>query len=272
MESVWTDPPGRHDVDPKWGKMLGISLLLHALIFSVPFFMPGPPSFRRPGRPVYVVDLVELPGAVRSTPGTGLRTKKTARHPVSKRTSPAKRIRRAKEKPRPVIIARRTIRKKRRKPRKRRLSPSRLIDRAVSKIEKKVRKDEANPVDLAIARITSRIRAAGAGTARRPATGIIIEIYKQEVEDWIKRHWSFAVDLAAPGRQGGLRAVVVVEAARTGKILKSWIKERSNAPLFDQSVLKAVERSDPLPPFPEGYTRRTDEFEITFDLSDLETR
>jgi len=49
-------------------------------------------------------------------------------------------------------------------------------------------------------------------------------------------------------------------------------KERSGDTIFDQSVLKAVEKSDPLPPFPEGYIKSYDDIEITFNLKDLEEK
>jgi colicin import membrane protein len=52
--------------------------------------------------------------------------------------------------------------------------------------------------------------------------------------------------------------------------LKSRFKTRSSFPLFDQSVLRAVERSDPLPPFPEGYMKTSEEIEINFNLKELE--
>jgi colicin import membrane protein len=42
--------------------------------------------------------------------------------------------------------------------------------------------------------------------------------------------------------------------------------------LFDESVLKAIERSNPLPPFPDSYRMSQDELQITFNLSDLEGR
>jgi colicin import membrane protein len=57
---------------------------------------------------------------------------------------------------------------------------------------------------------------------------------------------------------------------RDGSILKTEIKKRSSDDMFDQSVIKAIERSDPLPPFPEGYRKSYDEIEINFNLKELE--
>ena len=91
-----------------------------------------------------------------------------------------------------------------------------------------------------------------------------------EVEERIKDNWSYAVGLAGPQKQKDLEAVIVLKARSNGTIIKSWFKKRSSNAMFDQSVLRAVERSDPLPPFPEGYRKTTDEMEITFNLKDLE--
>jgi N-methylhydantoinase A len=54
-----------------------------------------------------------------------------------------------------------------------------------------------------------------------------------------------------------------------GTILKSRLEKRSTDVLFDESVLKAIERSNPLPPFPEGYRKTHEEFYINFTLNDL---
>jgi len=54
-----------------------------------------------------------------------------------------------------------------------------------------------------------------------------------------------------------------------GTILKSRLEKRSSDVLFDESVMKAIERSNPLPPFPEGYRKTHEEFYINFTLNDL---
>ena len=88
-----------------------------------------------------------------------------------------------------------------------------------------------------------------------------------EVEGWIKGNWSYPV---AIHNKKGLEAIVIVKAKKDGTILKSWFQKRANDAIFDQSVLKAIERSNPLPPFPEGYRKSSDEFEIHFNLKELE--
>ena len=90
------------------------------------------------------------------------------------------------------------------------------------------------------------------------------------MENRIKGNWSYSVALSGPESLKDLEAIIVVKVKSNGAIMESWFKQRSSALLFDQSVLRAVERSDPLPPFPEGYRKKYDEIEINFNLSDLE--
>lgn len=92
-------------------------------------------------------------------------------------------------------------------------------------------------------------------------------IYQMEVETRIKGNWSYPVALQD---SRNLEAIVIVEVKENGTILKSRFIQRSSNAMFDESVLKAIERSDPLPPFPEGYGRSYDEIEIRFNLNDLE--
>jgi len=61
-----------------------------------------------------------------------------------------------------------------------------------------------------------------------------------------------------------------VTVKRDGAILKRRFKKRSSSAVFDESVSKAIERSNPLPPFPEGYRKSHDEIEINFNLKDLQ--
>ncbi len=272
MEALLVKPSSNNMMDPKWNRMLILSLCLHVAIFSTILFVPDYMPTPLIRGTVYEVNLVEMPGPVRSKTQTSAKAKTGKRLSASPKTTPTRRIHRAKTKKKPVVIAKRVLAAKKKKSVKPKVSPSRLIDRAVSKIEKKVKAEKKDPIGQAINRIETRVKTVGSQSSagRFSTDGIIIAMYKQEVEDWIKSNWSYAVDLTSPEKQKDLRAVIVVKVESNGTILKSWFKERSKSIIYDQSVLKAVERSDPLPPFPEGYRKTFDEFEINFDLSDLE--
>jgi len=57
---------------------------------------------------------------------------------------------------------------------------------------------------------------------------------------------------------------------RDGTISQFTFKKRSGDAIFDESVAKAIERSNPLPPFPEGFLKSSEEIEINFNLRELE--
>ena len=99
--------------------------------------------------------------------------------------------------------------------------------------------------------------------------GAGIQLYQMEIETAIKNNWSYPVALFNSKKGEIPEAVVIVTLRNDGTILKTRFKSRSNNPLFDDSVLKAIEKSDPLPPFPPGYKKSYEEVEINFSLKDF---
>ena len=142
----------------------------------------------------------------------------------------------------------------------------------MSKIEKKVKAEKNDHLTQAISKIQTRAEGtAEKGSVRGNAEiGITIRMYQMAVEEQIKNNWSYPVALISPKKLRDLEAIVLVKVKEDGTIMKSWFKDRSSNSIFDGSVLKAIERSDPLPPFPEGYRKSYDEIEIRFNLSELE--
>ncbi|MDY6851540.1 MAG: TonB family protein, partial [Thermodesulfobacteriota bacterium] len=54
-----------------------------------------------------------------------------------------------------------------------------------------------------------------------------------------------------------------------GKIMKAWFERNSGQKYFDQSAIKAVRRSDPLPPLPEVFKGREIEIGLRFTPSGI---
>lgn len=292
MEALWGDPDHNNQVEPKWRTMVTISLVLHLAVFSLIFFVPENIPTRRIRGTVYEVNLVQLPTRTPARVEGGAKAK--AGKPVisSKKTTsaPAKRISRPKKKEKPVVIAKRTLSTQKKEAKKPAVPPSKRIEKALSKIEKKVKsqEDASKRIDQALSKIEKKVKAEddghvsraiselekrGVGTPTKgvagggpPVTGIAIEIYKRDVEDWIKSHWAYPVAL----NKEDLEAIIVVKAKSDGSILKWWFTKKSSNVMFNQSVLKAVEQSDPLPRFPPGYRVTHEEFEITFNLMEME--
>ena len=258
--------------EPQWRNMLVLSAVFHIVIFSLLLFFPETIPTRKIGGTIYEVNLVEMPsrmdlkmeGRVKARADKGL--------PASKKSAAAKRIRRSKKKEKPVVIAKRTMKTEGKKEKKQKVSSQGSIDQALLRIKKKVKENKKDHVEQQVAELEARVQGtAGTGLIGADAdSGITIRIYQMEVENRIKDNWSYPVALLSPGSKKDLEAIVVVRVRNNGTILKSWFKSQSSNVMFNQSVLKAIERSDPLPHFPEGYRKTYDEIEINFNLRDLE--
>jgi tol-pal system protein YbgF len=94
----------------------------------------------------------------------------------------------------------------------------------------------------------------------------VVEGYQIEIARAIKKNWSFPFLLFNIKRDEIPEAVVVLKLRNDGRILEISFKERSRNELFDESIVEAVEKSDPLPEFPHGYEKLYDEVEILFSL------
>lgn len=219
------------------------------------------------------MDLVEMPGGGAPSGSKGVPAQKAA--PVVKQEAPAKRIPAApKPEEKPVVISKKTLDKPAPPVEKPKVSPTELINTAISKIESKMKTEEH--LDRALANLESKA-GKSEGDSGAPAGGgrfggglpggTAMQIYQAEVESLIKSNWHYPVAL---DNKKDLEAIVLLLVKSDGTIMKSRFDKRSQNVLFDESVLKAIERSNPLPPFPENYRRSHEEFEISFNLKDLE--
>ncbi len=278
--------------EQRWGKMVVFSILFHVVIFAAVLFVPGSMPTRAIQGVVYEVNLVEM-GRDRS-PKSGKGTVPPSEKPqekvsVSKKAEPVKRIAPPKQQEKALVIAKKTVQKEEVK-KKPEIPPSKRIEEAVSKIqkkvaaeqkdhlqkalseiEKKVDSENQDRVSEAISRLQGRVSAPGreaVGPAGGGVTGKIMEIYIMQVTERIRENWSYPATLASE-RDKDLEAVFVLRVNNGGKILMSWFDKKSSNALFDQSVEKAIERSDPLPPFPPSYHQSEEEFEITFNLREM---
>lgn len=272
MEASLIEPNYNNLVYPTWRKMLTISTVFHLTVFSAILFVPEYMPTRRIGGTIYEVNLIEMPASGPLKAETSVKAKSARNLKLSKKTPETRRISRPKTKEKAIVIAKRVVKSK--KAKKPRISSSKLIDRAVLKIDRKVKAGKKDPVNQAISKLETKLKGtAGTGSGFGGGdsnSGITIRIYQMEVENKIKSNWSYPVSHLSPESRKDLEAILVVRVNNNGTILKSWFKKRSSDIIFDQSVLRAIERSDPLPPFPEGYRKTYDELEIDFNLRDLE--
>ena len=298
--------------EDRWVQMMALSFCLHLAVFSTALFIPQPtinyPSLEER---VYHVELVGSPskvraGAIGSQSGAGSRTKargvarrKGTSHILEDKTQ---RIAVKKKRTAP-IVAKRVSPESIAKDRNKSLPPSELIDRAISKIERKVEEEKPNHLQKTLSEIERRVAKEKAGRPEKTpgkldksggdssalfrvekkgglsglstlsgmssGIGKGIQLYQMEIESAIKNNWSYPVALVNLKREKIPEAVILVTVRSDGKILKTRFKRRSENALFDDSVLKAIEKSDPLPGFPPGYRKSHEEVEINFSLKDL---
>ena len=249
----------------KWHSMLGLSILFHLGIFSVFLFVPEAMPTRRFDSIIYSVDLVEMPARnaleLRQAKSPIEEKSKT----VVKRDEQAKRISEPKEEKKPLVIAKRTVQTKKPSAKKPEISPAERIDDVISRIESEVKskeeseKEEEARLERTLASLETRFgRPSGRYGTGQSIEGIPMQIYRMEVENRVYSNWAY------PERKE-LKAIIVLTARRDGTILETKIKRRSGDSLFDESALKAVKRSDPLPPFPETYKKSYAEITIIFN-------
>jgi colicin import membrane protein len=259
----------------RWSPMVALSVFFHLALFLTVLFAPESFSTRMPlGGIVYEVDLVEMPRGGASSARTPPASKEESKTAIPRETK-AKRIEEPLPKQeKPLTIAKKTSEKEVTSTKKPEVSPSELIEKAISKIEKKVKSEEH--LDQALAKIGKKTaeKASDAGGVPEGVEkggggvpGKVSAIYLMEVWSLIKSNWAYPASMES---KKDLEAIVVIMVKSDGSIMKTRLEKRSTSPIFDDSVIKAVERSNPLPPFPEGYKRSYDEIEINFNLKDLE--
>ncbi|ETR72818.1 MAG: hypothetical protein OMM_01415 [Candidatus Magnetoglobus multicellularis str. Araruama] len=116
----------------------------------------------------------------------------------------------------------------------------RQLSDTLRKLKQKVRIDEAQ----------RRIRQTG----EKKSSVELMDIYKAEVMSRISKNW--AVSLQMVGGKTNLSAIVVIKIMKNGYIQPDmWFEKKSGNDYFDECVIKAVKKSNPLPPLPGAYLR-----------------
>jgi colicin import membrane protein len=168
------------------------------------------------------------------------------------------------------------------------------IKNALNRIEKQVEETKpSDPVASALDRIKSKVEKTESETARSPskepasgsgkssggwvggsgggtggtggtgASGIQpIDFYRSLVPNHVENNWVFNEQLV--GGRTDLVSVIVIKIMPNGEITDIWFEKKSGNSYFDDSVYKAVKKSNPLPPLPKEYTRPYYELGLIF--------
>jgi len=285
---------------PKW---LLFSLILHGIFVAALFIASLLPSSTPPEVPVYVVDLVggekigglKLGTEMRSPPEPTLKApeptpaasapapkpevkKETAEKskPVEKNAAEEKKIViKDKTKPEPAkpdsALAKKEPAKEMKAEAKSESASAdsvreRLLQAAVDRA--KSRENSQKPVkDALSAGAGEGEGAAGLGPGGRGGPGIVkgmdFIIYQNRMLGTIKDNWTWV------GQRSNLKVVVHFGVKETGEIVGLKIVQPSGDPSYDESVLRAVKKSSPLPAPPESYRKDFADVELTFRPRDL---
>lgn len=265
-----------------WVGMTGLSILCHILFFSGVLFLPEL-QFARPFIPSAVeVDLVSLaPVGVKGVPvrpakqPEQLKPTKTVKESEPAKPPQASETKVEETSEKPVSVAPRPLQVKR-SLKKKTYNASKAIKSAIAKIEKEAPESRPRPVLEAIGKLKDEVESHGEVVMRAGiATGVVskktldlLDIYNAEIWHRIQKNWAFSKEMAR-GRTD-LEATIIVKIMKKGEIRDVWFEKRSGNAYFDDSASKAVKKSDPLPPLPEGYLDPYYEVGIRFNLSELQ--
>jgi colicin import membrane protein len=95
----------------------------------------------------------------------------------------------------------------------------------------------------------------GGGNAVRGAEFLM---YQAKIVNTIKENWAW------PGQKGSLKALARFSIKDNGEITGLKIAEPSGDAAFDESILRALRKSSPLPPPPESYRKDFAQVEMNF--------
>jgi len=265
-----------------WGQMVAVSVILHLAVFSAAIFLSGSFQSNENDEVVYEVDLLSMP----YTGPQAQASPALISAPAAKEIAPTKKAVAPEEKKISIPPEKTAVNKK--KPVvKKEETPVNTIETALAKLEKKVKAEGSEHLNQAISDLEKKNKseeshlgsaltrlqdkAAGTGSKNRAPgvsqiEGVALQIYRGQITSQIYGNWSYP---AAMSNKKGLEAIVILKIKEDGAILESAFKKKSNDSIFDQSVLKAIEKSNPLLPLPEGYGRSYEEIEVTFNLKNL---
>ena len=147
------------------------------------------------------------------------------------------------------------------------------LDKALARIEEAVSAEpeetsqgetqaelEARHLDQALARTKERVETGAYGLGGSTKGTDRFAIYYSQVWQKVRSNWT----LPSEWQQSEAEAIVVITVRADGEIIAAQFEKRSGNLHFDQSVMWAVERSNPLPPLPPGLAGPSHEIGIRF--------
>jgi colicin import membrane protein len=250
-----------------WHRTLGWSLLLHGAVLILAVTWSGMFAGRASFGPVYDVELVSLPAGRLS--GKGTVAAKAQLHKASPREKaiPIQRFQ-AKEEALSLKKRQGAVPSKQE-------SEEELLSKALAKIE---RPKEPTPAERRGAQTTpghpqgvaaTEAQGTGKGVSLVNIGGMkgdelsqALALYRALIYEKIESNWVLPDRMMLEKK--GLEAVVAVRTHRDGTVTDIRFEKKSGDAYFDDSVLKAIVKSKPFPPFPDIYSPKEEDIVIRF--------
>lgn len=229
--------------------MLIVSVFAHAAVLSLLALLPWF-SARKIHVPLYPVTLITQAAPKSSPPKSKAKvTKKPTKKLVKKVTKEP--VRAKKPKPKKEVVL------KKKPPRKDIISEKRVQQRMESRLEELREKVEAKEKP----EVTEKV----AEIAPKPSRAIIdmrLKVYYDLIWRRIKEEWILPGSLLEENEDR--ETIIVIKVRRDGGILESWFEKKSGSSMYDESAMRAIKKSDPLPPFPQELDEDSLEIGVRF--------
>jgi colicin import membrane protein len=266
----------------------GISLVIHLIFIGSVVFMPDFSPRPRLGQGAIHVSLVSLPGpppaaAPENSPAPAPAAKAEAVPPKEPQPAPkAAVIDTPPPEPAPVLpkpAKTVSLAPKQDKPKvktslkKRTQNRRKMIDQALTGVQKNVEKSQSDSVRQALDRLKKKVAqseaaasqsgqqseemigAKGSGMPGAAGSGgrralEIVDLYKIEVAFQVERHWAFSQQVAGNARL--LQTKVVFKVLPNGELTDIEFTRHSGNSYLDDSVYRAIVKASPVSPHPAG--------------------
>jgi colicin import membrane protein len=148
--------------------------------------------------------------------------------------------------------------------------PSKVVQSAIEQLEKEMKSPSSEDLKKdALARLEKKVAetpsggtgeksqseggsgegARGKGSGRGLGGGgdsFAEGVYKSQIKDQIEKNWAFSEQLFRGQRN--LETIVVIRILPSGEIQDIWIDKKSGNQYLDESAIRAIKKSNPLPP------------------------
>lgn len=241
-----------------------VSAMVHLIFFAGVFFAPDFAPKRNFSIAAINVNLVTLadPGAFKKSIDNN--TFQTPEQSVTQK---------AYKKPTKTVSLAPARKKVKKSLKKKTFKSDKVVKNAISEIKKKVDGSRPKPISDALEKLrrkvdqgdpVRRLKDKQTNQLTGPITGVhgksggksgrtpeIMQIYHAEIAWQIEKNWVFSKDFA--GSSSDLEAALAIKILPNGEIKEIWFDKKSGNSFLDDSVYKAVMKSNPLPPLPKGF-------------------